>query len=66
MINRILSALFILTPLAFAQTSTVGENVIAGLQGADEFFIYLYYVVGVGFVFSGINKLKKLGHRTAL
>lgn len=65
MINPILSALFLLTPLALAQTSTVGENVIAGLQGADEFFIYLYYVVGVGFVFSGINKLKKLGHRTA-
>ncbi|MDC3181194.1 hypothetical protein OAT84_03555 [Gammaproteobacteria bacterium] len=53
----------LLTNMSLAQT--VGENIMAGLTGADEFFIYLYYVVGVGFVFSGINKLKKLGHRTA-
>jgi len=49
----------------YAQDSSVGENILKGLTGADEFFLYLYYVVGIGLVFSGINRLKKLGHRTA-
>ena len=48
----------------YAQGS-VGENILRGLAGTDEFFMYLYYVVGIGLVFSGINRLKKLGHRTA-
>ena len=55
--------LFFISPLLSAQS--IGENVLSGLAGADEFFIYLYYVVGIGFVFAGINRLKKLGHRTA-
>ncbi len=59
----VLSLLLLTVELVSAQT--VGQNVMAGLAGAEDFFVYLYYVVGIGFVFSGINKLKKLGHRTA-
>lgn len=57
--------LLFISSLLSAQSQSIGENVLSGLAGADEFFIYLYYVVGIGFVFAGINRLKKLGHRTA-
>jgi intracellular multiplication protein IcmC len=61
---NLLTALFLLT-FEFVSAQTVGDNIVKGLAGSEEFFVYLYYVVGVGFVFSGINRLKKLGHRTA-
>ena len=43
----------------------LGANVVEGLTGASEFMLGLFYLTGIAFIFTGVNKLKKLGHRTA-
>ena len=58
---------FVLFYSVSAQDTDTGvlANISSSLSGASEFILGLYYLVGVALVLGGINKLKKLGHRTA-
>ena len=56
---------FVLFYSVSAQDTGVLVNISKSLAGASEFVLGLYYLVGVALVLGGINKLKKLGHRTA-
>lgn len=40
-------------------------NLVDSMAGASEFMLGLFYVTGVALIFTGISKLKRLGHRTA-
>ncbi len=51
--------------LVSASHAGLGTNVVEGLAGASEFMLGLFYLTGIAFVFTGVNKMKKLGHRTA-
>lgn len=45
--------------------AAVGDNIIESMAGASDFMLSLFYVVGIAMIFAGVNKLKRLGHRTA-
>ena len=62
MLNRHLPLLLFIATYSYAG---LGENVVQGLAGASEFMLGLFYLTGIAFIFTGVNKLKKLGHRTA-
>ena len=66
MINALtirLLRIFIFT--ASSAQAGLGANVVEGLAGASEFMLGLFYLTGIAFIFTWVNKLKKLGHRTA-
>lgn len=50
---------------AVSVQASVAENIVNAMGGSSDFLLSLYYVVGLAFIFNGVNKLKKLGHRTA-
>ena len=63
MSKRLLRPL-LLFAVSYSQAA-FGDNIVQSMAGASEFMLGLFYIVGIALIFSGINKLKKLGHRTA-
>ena len=59
--------LLLLSPILAASfgQAAVGDNIIESMAGASDFMLSLFYIVGIVMIFSGVNKLKRLGHRTA-
>ena len=63
--NNYLKVLALTTVTFVAAEISPLANIAQSMAQANEFMIALYYLVGVGFILTGINRLKKLGHRTA-
>lgn len=55
----------LIASLPSAQTTSDYAELVNSLSQASEFLTGLFYLTGVAFIFTGVNKLKKLGHRTA-
>lgn len=55
--------LLLLATNIYAQS--ILDNISNSMAQANDFMVALYYLVGVAFILSGVNRLKKLGHRTA-
>lgn len=63
--NVLITRLLPIVLLSVSSQAGIGANVVDGLSGASEFMLGLFYITGIAFIFTGVNKLKKLGHRTA-
>jgi len=62
--NRIFHKLVLVFVVTMANAQSF-NNLVESMAGASEFMIGLFYITGIALIFTGINKLKRLGHRTA-
>ncbi len=62
--NSLYLNLVLLTAASVSQAA-LGDNIIESMAGASDFMLSLFYIVGIAMIFAGVNKLKRLGHRTA-
>ena len=64
MMNRLFNKLALVSVVTVTNAQSF-NNLVQSMAGASEFMIGLFYITGIGLIFTGINKLKRLGHRTA-